>query len=147
MGVRGRPRRPAADHELAGTLRADRHGTAEERWRADGRAEKPTGMGRWGAWLWDKVVDELGRREVAARIDTAALAAMCEWYQRYRQFASLLAKSNLADKETYRITIQTKMCWNEASKLMVEFGLTPAARSRLRIAPAKKAPGVASRKR
>ncbi len=88
---------------------------------------------------WAEIVPQLVELKVLARLDRAALAAYCQAWSRWRMAELLLAGDGLTYmsatgvvKKHPAIAIAA-----EAQKLMrqflIEFGLTPAARARLRL--------------
>src|ERR1700743_1102074 len=137
MSLRGRPPKPLEDHVLQGTFREDRHGAESFAFRPDGYAEKPKDLGKLAAWLWDFIVEDLHRKNVATKIDSIKLAEACRWYERYHRYAKAADKKKVDDKSAYRILISAKMCWEKFDQIATAFGLDPVARMRLQIKPPK----------
>lgn len=90
---------------------------------------------------WRRIVPELRELGLATRIDHAALEAYCEQYARWREATLLLREGGLSYmtstgnlRERPEVGIA-----NEALKnmrmLLTEFGMTPASRSRISVAP------------
>src|SRR5690554_5390457 len=129
--MRGRPPKPIKLHKAAGSYRRDRHGGALDI-TTSGAPVKPSGLGEHGDRLWESVVTPLVEVGVATEVDTASLAGMCEWYQRYRDCADVLDRTAPDDRSAYRLTIQTRMCWQTFESMASQFGLSPASRARLR---------------
>jgi P27 family predicted phage terminase small subunit len=148
MSFRGRPPKPLEDHEMQGTYRADRHGEPNVKFRPDGYAKKPEDLGEWGIWVWDFIIGEMNRKEVASEIDSIALGEACRWYDRYRRFGKIVDDApDLSDKSIYRLLISTKMCWEKFEDLASKFGLDPASRMRLHLKPAESPSVVPTRQR
>jgi P27 family predicted phage terminase small subunit len=143
----GRPQKPLEDHELDGTYRADRHGEKVTHLRPDGAPERPTDFGEDAAWLWDQLIIDLGRKNVAYRIDTAALRGVCEWYGRYRKLSRALDKLDAEDERVHRMVASASECWRRFEAMAAQFGLTPVARMRLQIPKEDKPSAVGSRAR
>jgi len=117
--------------KLHDTYRKDRHADRIAESRAEGLPECPDGLGSAAQWLWDFVVDELGRIGVAKRIDTPHLWAMCEAWGLYRN-AVEIAKGDPTDKDA-RIAVVSYMATFEAAA--AKCGLSPSDRAKLTIAP------------
>lgn len=141
----GRPPLPPEHHELHGTFRKDRHGDVTAL-RPDGLPDKPAGLGEHASALWELIVPELVRMNVAKKIDTIQLAAAAEWYERYKNCAKWLEAVDPTERDYYRMLIQTQLSWKTFDGIVSQFGLTPAARSRLRAPAAEKKSGVVARR-
>jgi phage terminase small subunit len=112
MAKRGRPGKPTALKLLQGD-RADRINRAEPL-MPTGSVEPPGWLEGYAAEQWAELAPILSRTGLLTEGDRPALAMLCQTYDAYRR--------NPADTkilESYR-------------RLLVEFGLTPSARSRLK---------------
>ncbi len=143
----GRPPKPLEDHELDGTLRADRHGEAVVQFRADGYGEKPADLSPPASVIWDFIINDLHRANVVKRIDSIELAAGCEWFALYKTNRETLAKFAPDAPEYWRLLLQVNLCWKSFDAVASKFGLTPVARAGLRLPQESKAKGVMTRSR
>jgi P27 family predicted phage terminase small subunit len=133
----GRPRKAIESHLIEGTYRADRHGDVAGQILPAGTPIKPAGMSEYSGKLWDQVVTELTSEGVAKRIDTIALAEMCQWYARYRKSSDEFDLMKPKAKGANKMLQQALASWKEFEKSMSKFGLTPADRAKLRITDTK----------
>lgn len=90
---------------------------------------------------WRRIVPQLRVLGLATRIDHAALEAYCEQYARWREATMLLREIGLSyETSTGNLRERPEVgVANEALKnmrmLLTEFGMTPASRSRISVAP------------
>jgi P27 family predicted phage terminase small subunit len=118
-----------------------------------GEPVMPPSLGKLAAAEWKSIVAELKPLGMLSSIDGKALAAYCHAYERWVQAEEeverhgLLIKESQYSDEDVEIGVKYKRnpavtISNDALKLMksflIEFGMTPAARSRLRV---EKPPG------
>jgi P27 family predicted phage terminase small subunit len=109
---------------------------------------------------WDEIAPQLDRMGVLYRIDGKALAAYCVCYARWRQAEKIidrlgpqveepvLARIGTTDDLTvvgtrYKrnpATIIAKDMMHEMRAFLIEFGMTPSARTRIEVDPTKSAP-------
>jgi len=88
---------------------------------------------------WARITDELAACGLLTRIDRAALAAYCQAWGRWVQAEQELKKTSLVVKTTAGNVIQNPYLSiaNKAIEIMyrllAEFGMTPSARSRIKI--------------
>lgn len=105
------------------------------------RPQPPAFLTKYAKEEWAIVIDELFALGIMTKIDRAALAAYCQAYGRWRD-----AEEQMADEELIFVTdrmnrIQNPLLGvaNTAMGLMmkyaVEFGMTPAGRTRVRATP------------
>ncbi len=88
---------------------------------------------------WQRIVPELARLKLLTLVDRAALAAYCQAWSRWQKAEGLIAKQGLTLKPKGATGIARRhpavSIAAESMKLMkqflIEFGLTPAARSRV----------------
>lgn len=136
----GRPPKPTAAHVLEDTHRGDRHGDIDSTWQPDGEPEVPSWLQGDALQLWRELSPRLVTSKVATSVDAAELAALCDWWARYRE-ASRVA-DQIADKrgtDFYRCSILASMAWKNFTKAAANFGLNPADRARLKLPDAPKA--------
>lgn len=146
----GRRPLPTAVKKLRGNP-GKRKPNPDEPLPASGVPEIPAGLSDVATAEWKAITPALERLGVLASIDGKALAAYCECYATWRQAAEEVAAKGIIIEEPIvggpiedREVIGYKYkrnpavtIANDAMKLMksflIEFGLTPASRSRLRI--------------
>jgi P27 family predicted phage terminase small subunit len=133
----GRRPTPTALKKLRGNPGNDKEPTPET-----GEAETPKGLSKFAIEKWKSLVPELLALGVLTKIDGEALANLCTAYSHQR-----IAEKAIQRLGTTAIAIDKHgkflKHWNDATKIMkqfeVEFGLTPASRSRIRIEKPKEA--------
>ena len=88
---------------------------------------------------WLRIVPELDRLGMLTRVDRAALAGYCQWWARWRQAEETLVREGLTfvtgngyTQQRPEVAIAQKAAMLLRGYLG-EFGLTPAARSRLAV--------------
>lgn len=136
--MRGRPRKPTAQKALTGTLRKHRTPKNEPK----PAVEEPT----CPAWLdaeakreWRRVVPYLLRIGLLSQIDRSALAAYCQNFARWYRAEKLLEEHGLVMITPQGFEMQrpevgiANGAMKQMHKFMVEFGMTPAARSRINV--------------
>lgn len=143
----GRRPLPTAVKKLRGNP-GKRALNAEEPVVANGRPIVPPKLKGVALDEWNAVVPELESMGVLSRLDGKALAAYCfcyaEWWQAHEEVEKygLIVEEPIVDKEGEVVGARYKRnpavsIMHEAMKNMkaflIEFGLTPAARSRLRV--------------
>lgn len=117
--------------------------------------EMPPGLSKLAQQEWKSIVPQLDKQGMVTRIDGKALAAYCHAYAQWRQAELDIQRYGLLIEEPVIDTVTGKQrklrnrlvfklkrnpaitISNDAMKLMksflIEFGMTPAARSRLRV--------------
>lgn len=83
-GRSGRARKSIEQRKLEGSFRADRHSAAIV---ADGSPTKPEYLDGEASELWDAITPKLVKLGIATEVDSQTLAALCEWWQAYRDAA------------------------------------------------------------
>lgn len=150
--IRGRKPKPSALHELQGTR--NRRKNTEP--RPSGIPTCPKHLDRVAKAEWKRISEELISVGLLTSADRAALAAYCVAYSRWARAEAELQRLSAGDDLKSLLTIAAKSKFpiahpligisNAAAKLMkeylVEFGLTPASRTRLTVdtAPASADP-------
>lgn len=149
MGRRGPAPEPTALLKLKGSKRVTRA-------REETEAAGPAGIPRKPAWLdrvaktcWDQLVPLLSEMGVLTLIDVKALERYCRFYSRWRRAEKVIEEEGetfpIRDKKTGEISyVQQRPEVAIANQLAIrlarleqEFGMTPSARTRIRIEPAK----------
>ena len=142
----GPPKKPTKLKLLEGTARADR--------RLKNEVDPPVGMPDAPAHLnerarkeWDRMSQYLFNLGLLSECDMAALAAYCVAYGRWSEAEQKLNESpSLLVKTNSGNIIQSPLVGiaNTAMKLMIqtatEFGMTPAARTRVAVQKQEKSP-------
>lgn len=132
--AKGRPRKPTAAHILDGTHRSDRHGEQADQWQPDGAPKMPAWLNNDAQTLWQELSPRLVESNVATCVDAAELAALCDWWARYREAARVA--DGIKDKQStkfYRLSILASMAWKNFATAGAKFGLNPSDRARLKI--------------
>lgn len=137
MGRRGPAPKPTALRVLHGD-KPSRINTAEPRPR-DLVPAKPPWLSKYAAEEWDRVIPDLEAMRTVKAVDASALAAYCEAVARLRTTAEIVAKAGplivgrdgLPHKNP--AVAQARDASNEVRAWAREFGLTPSARSPLKI--------------
>ena len=143
MGRRGPTPTPTAIKLARGSWRGD----AEDKKGPKAKAGKP----RMPAWLdprakaaWKAIVPELEQLGVLATCDAHALSLLCEAFSEWKQAKIMLAKTphvkaihnpdgSLKYLQTNPYVSISRKAGEELLRLLREFGLTPAARTRIEI--------------
>ena len=118
--------------------------------QAESVPEPPEFLTGYAADEWRLVVVELYRLRLLTTIDTSVLAAYCQAYKRWRTAEAIVATMAERDPVTQGLMIRTKKGFAAQNPLVLtaqaaardmvryaaEFGLSPAARSRITAADA-----------
>jgi P27 family predicted phage terminase small subunit len=137
VGRRGPAPKPTQLRLLHGD-KPSRINLAEPRPR-DVPPERPPWLSAEAAEEWDRVAPDLARMGTAKAIDAAGLACYCEAVARFRAANDMLAQSQvlIVDRDnTPRVNPAVRVARDASYELRMwarEFGLTPSARSPLRI--------------
>jgi P27 family predicted phage terminase small subunit len=136
--MRGRPRKPSALKLLEGNWRPDTAPKNEPRPEIE-IPEMPEGISEIAQNEWNRITPELERLGLLGRIDRLALAMYCEAYATSvyaRQMVSLPTSEGGGMVIDGRSSPWLKI-WERASAMVlrfaVEFGMTPASRSRINV--------------
>ena len=144
MGRRGTKKQPAAAKRLLGTYREDRDG---------GRVELPPGVPDIPPWLtveerryWPEIAQFLLSRGLLTQLDGISLGLLCEVLTDMISARAVVEKASRNKKNGGRFCCRTAIgnviqhpavgVMNKAHdrlvKLLVQFGMTPAARSSMK---------------
>lgn len=140
-GVKGKsgPRHlPTATKELRGTLRADQQNPDEPMVTALTELPKaPSYLSAMSKTAWRRIGAELVDMTVLTSADLTALEAYCVLYAHWRHAEAKLKKSMVMDGRNGIVLSPyvriSKDCLKEMKSWMLEFGLTPSSRSRVRV--------------
>jgi len=118
-----------------------------------GKPKRPRFLKGLARRAWKEATAELDRMGVLATIEGSALAAYCQCYARWVQaeldidehgFKITITKEDEAGRPYVANVIKNPACTEAIARLKelraycVEFGLTPASRTRIRATPARK---------
>ncbi len=138
MGKRGPQPKPTNLRLLHGD-RKDRINTDEPQPRA-GLPECPDGVDPQVRTIWDYTLGELAAMRLATPADRDSLLAYCEAVVLHRKASALIAKSSVLIKGLHGGLVRNPavQVQRDAAAVMrafaQEFGLSPAARSQIRMA-------------
>jgi len=136
MAARGRPRKPVKELVLEGKYREDRHGSLSDLPEPDGLPAMPDWLPDEAKQLWNSLASGLAKIGVATQIDESELAAMCDWWSKYRDASGMVEKMRSepdSGKEYYRWSILAGMAWKNFTSAASKFGLNPADRAKMRL--------------
>lgn len=136
MAAKGRKAKSTVAKVLAGT-RADRVNSSEPR---PARAEpaRPDYLDRYGEEAWDRIVPKLLALGVLTELDGEALALYCVTHSRWRMAveeireSGVTATTGLGSPKTNPAVAVASQCERLLAAILVEFGLTPVSRSRVK---------------
>jgi len=122
------------------TFRPGEHGDRLLAPKMEGAPEKPAGMDRDAARLWDLIVPQLVESKIVKRIDSTALRAMCEMWVLYRK-AFTLAKVDPCDKDVRGAVVAY---WSAFDKAAAHLCIPPSERAKLCIPPEAPKDGISA---
>jgi len=140
-GRSGRKRTSTATLKLRGTFRKDRHNVSAP--EPESNAPAPP---KWltGAALeeWKRIVPLLLAENSLTHWDRAALVTYCEEWKLYvtctqklRMVRGLVVAGSRKQKTEHPLLRIREKCFRRLMQVCAEFGMTPAARSRLNVKP------------
>jgi P27 family predicted phage terminase small subunit len=135
--ARGRPPNPDALNYLRGDPGKRRRFDITPQ-GSEGLPEAPEYLCSVALAEWENIVPQLLSMGVLSRIDGSALANYCEAFARYRVASDYVTAEGFTGTH-YRHAAKSVVD-NQAlvKAYLIEFGMTPAARARMRITPTKK---------
>jgi Phage terminase, small subunit len=151
-------------HELDGTFRKDRHADLKNPEPTPGRPEPPAELDKVGQDAWDWMMWAFEDMGMLTKVDAAAVYAYCcvwsktlavEQQQAEMREAVRVLRENVPDirkddpagliqlfqeivgleKLISKCTDQSRAGWMAIRQYLVEFGLTPASRGRIKLPP------------
>jgi P27 family predicted phage terminase small subunit len=139
--VRGKIPTPIAIHRAQGTYRADRHGNTPEPKPAIPKA--PAWLDKEGKKLWRYFAPRLAEVRVVTELDQQCLAIYCSAAARLAKGEAAIAEkgevvkspAGFAQPNPWIGIIQK--CQEVMLRYGQELGLSPASRTRIKVAPAK----------
>lgn len=132
----GRPRKPTRLKLLEGTYRPDR-APRNEPMPAPAVPEPPEDLDPEARAEWDRIVPHLAALGLLSHLDRAALAAYCQLYARWWEAERAIREHGLTQVTESGYVAQrpevgiANTALTQMRRYLVEFGLTPAARSRI----------------
>jgi P27 family predicted phage terminase small subunit len=137
MGFRGQTPKSRSKHKRDGTFRADRHAALVDDSDFNGDLpERPADLSADELAVWDHVV-ETTPEGVLRLIDESELIGLCFWYGEYRRAIAAMRGMRITAKAYYRTIQLAAIAWKHFAAAASRFGMTPADRARLKIAPSK----------
>ncbi len=134
----GRKPKPTAVKALAGNPGKRKLSATEPRF--GGAAKCPAHLSKEARAEWDRVAEELAPAGLLTSVDRAALAAYCQTWARWCDAERQLQKSGVVLKSPKSgFPIQNpyvgiaNTALDQLRKWATEFGMTPAARSRIHV--------------
>lgn len=155
MGRRGPPRQPTPLRLLRGNPGKRKINTNEPQ-PEPGIPDCPTWLGPKAKRVWDETAPVLAQMRVLTKVDRAALAAYCQTHARWQAVEEFLETNGEVyplrdEKGAVRCLQQYPQVSIARNLLMIlrgyqqEFGMTPAARTRITVAEADKQSEVEAR--
>jgi P27 family predicted phage terminase small subunit len=132
--MRGRPRKSASTHRLAGSYREDRHGPKDRPAAAAPRC--PAWLSREAKKKWRELAPVLSRQGLLTPLDVDAFTVYCSCWAVWRELLGLLQKEgHVYQAGELRKRHPAGPAANEVVRSLLRFGecfgLTPASRERL----------------
>lgn len=139
MSNAGRPRVPTKLKIIRGTARKDRTVANELEGEPIQDFTAPEGLNEWGRQEWDRIVGLLKHTEVITTLDTSALYSLCNEWGKYMEAEMLLKKNGRVVKSPNNFPMVhpydtiSGQSFKRYKEMAVQFGLTPASRTRISI--------------
>lgn len=137
MGSRGRVPTPTDILKLRGSWRAKLNPSEPQPDR--GEPDRPK-LGTAQRRVWRDLVEQLASMNVLRRIDGWQLERYCRFFVRWRDTEKKLDGDSLDFDEREWLESRSLRLHEALSKIEVQFGLTPASRSRIKIEQARPTP-------
>ncbi len=132
MGLRGPPRTPTSILKMRGSQLAKRRARESSVQAEGGKPTAPTWLDAEGKAEWRRTVRALETMQILSRSDRAALVGLC---QAWSMFVALAKAWNRLDATEYvasrPLGVMVSQSFNDYRRAALEFGLTPASRSRV----------------
>ena len=130
--MRGRKPKPTALKLLEGT-RADRVNDREPTMPAAGSTGPPAWLDSYGRQHWDELVGILRPAGLLTAGDLPALAQLCDDYSTIRRSIDGPRAEGIGDYDAVRALLaNADKARDRYRRMLVEFGLTPSSRSRIK---------------
>lgn len=141
MGSTGRPPKPTRLKVLEGTVRKDRANPNEPKPpAAPRRATAPPWLGKGARVWWNRIRPLLVQMQVMTGADPVALGLLCDALAEYMTARAVLQRKGTTyetNGPAGRLIRRrpewdiARDAWRRAKTMLTEFGLTPAARSKV----------------
>ncbi|MBY0499307.1 MAG: phage terminase small subunit P27 family [Nitrosomonas sp.] len=101
----------------------------------------PSFLTKEAAQVWDEIVPDLRKAKLLTKIDIPMLSLGCEALARYRKLTAEIdvdcksIGSEEEKKDKWMATTIQSMSFKQAMAVMQQFGMSPAARTRIAIQP------------
>ncbi len=133
----GRRAKPAQVKVIEGNFRKDRHGHGP---KVDIKAPVcPTWLPSKAKKYWSEIVPQLEQAGLIGIVDSAAFAAHCDSFGKFEEVTRKLKKlEDMIDETPQQYQVQSVLfqirnkLWDQVLKSASEFGLSPAARSKVK---------------
>ena len=138
-----RPKKPDAIKKLQGTDRSDRMNFDQPVYDIVIEHQAPEYLSGLEVKAWNEIVPKLIKANVYTEIDLNAILVMITSLAKFWEIENLI-KGKLGvivngkvecNNETYKLLQMQQTLWNRSYKLMIDFGMTPVARQKLRLQP------------
>lgn len=135
MGQRGPAPKPSALKRLEGTYRKDRAAVNEPE-PTRSALVPPEWLGADALEEWNRVAPELDRLNLSTVVDYATFLGYCMSYARALEAEQTIAVHGLLIRSLHGMAANPAVAiarteWAQVRKFAAEFGLTPAARTRV----------------
>lgn len=134
----GHNRKPTALKVIQGTTRPDRVSENEPAPVVLTSAPNPPAhLDRFGKQAWRDLAPALQRLGLLTEVDLIGLALVCDAYSQWRRASKVLYTMDPLDERYRSVAVSVERARNDLRLAGNEFGLSPASRSRLSVAPAE----------
>jgi P27 family predicted phage terminase small subunit len=136
----GRPAKPSALKDVAGTSRADRRNDKEPEFDLLDDISPPVHLSEASAAVWRQVAPMLRRGKLLTAADVIALEMLCDSVADYREARrqrgdDLTQATPKGGQQLNQLLIAQQMSSKRAEAFMAKFGMDPASRTRLMVDP------------
>ena len=139
------PPKPTALKRIEGTYRKDRAPKNEVQPTISMDIEAPTDLNEWGQKYWVDIMSEYSKVGLVTKVDIGALHSLCQWYGVFQEALDIVAVKGLEVEierfspkgEPFTVRDVNPMigvadkAYKNYKMMCVEFGLTPASRTRI----------------
>lgn len=129
--------------KLQGTQRPDRMNFDQPQYNLIIEQQPPEHLSGLEIKAWNEIVPKLIKSNVYTEIDEAAILVLISSLAKFWEIESMI-KGKLGsvkngkvecNNESYKLLQMQQTLWNRSYKLMIDFGMTPVARQKMRLAP------------
>jgi P27 family predicted phage terminase small subunit len=135
----GRPPKPDAQKIMQGTARADRMNFDQPQFEEVVESSAPEWLSPLAQKAWETLVPDFIKSGIYKTIDMTAVAMLCSELAEYWKYEELTRKITIEKGkptikgDMYKIIMLKQMHFNNANKLMIQYGMTPVSRQRMKI--------------